>query len=255
MDTKVPPLIKKQNFCSNTSYTITYPSTVPLPPRSSIRSRSCWISNSCDRRCVSCISSICKGISSFCRFRIPPFAIERMHPLDARGVPFLCSRSIRIHPAGAALRGMADREDRRSAWSMRGRQPRSLGRDGWRVEIFHEQARRRWSEEDKRRLVAETFGPGATVHGVARRHGVSPSQLFAWRKLLRAGSSSAAVPAPGYRASPRSRSRPRRHRPRATVADASGLIEIELAGGGRVRISGAPDPAVVAAALRALAGR
>jgi hypothetical protein len=34
-----------------------------------------------------------------------------------------------------------------------------------------------------------------------------------------------------------------------------GLIEIELAGGDRVRISGAADPAVVAAALRALAGR
>jgi transposase len=51
------------------------------------------------------------------------------------------------------------------------------------VEIFRGQARRRWSEADKRRLVAETFGPGATVHGVARRHGVSPSQLFAWRKL------------------------------------------------------------------------
>ena len=34
-----------------------------------------------------------------------------------------------------------------------------------------------------------------------------------------------------------------------------GLIEIELPDGGRVRISGAPDPAVVAAALRALVGR
>ena len=52
------------------------------------------------------------------------------------------------------------------------------------VEIFRGQARRRWSEEDKRRLVAETFGPGATVHGVARRRGVSPSQLFARRKLF-----------------------------------------------------------------------
>src|SRR3712207_9559214 len=65
------------------------------------------------------------------------------------------------------------------------------------VEIFRGQARRRWSEADKRRLVAETFGPGATVHGVARRHGVSPSQLFAWRKLYRAGAGiGRAVPAP-----------------------------------------------------------
>jgi transposase len=126
------------------------------------------------------------------------------------------------------------------------------------VEIFRGQARRRWSEEDKRRLVAETFGPGGTVHGVARRSGVSPSQLFAWRKLYRAGPEiEGAVPAlpsvPGFAAVEIAPSTP------PSVADAvpapSGLIEIELAGGDRVRISGAPDPAVVAAALRALAGR
>ena len=126
------------------------------------------------------------------------------------------------------------------------------------VEIFRGQARRRWSEEDKRRLVAETFGPGGTVHGVARRSGVSPSQLFAWRKLYRAGPEiERTVPAlpsvPGFAAVEIAPATP------PSVADVvpapSGLIEIELAGGDRVRISGAPDPAVVAAALRALAGR
>jgi transposase len=125
------------------------------------------------------------------------------------------------------------------------------------VEIFRGRARRRWSEADKRRLVAETFGPGATVHGVARRRGVSPSQLFAWRKLYRDGAGiGLAVPAPrvsGFAAVEIAPATP------PSVADAvpapSGLIEIELAGGDRVRISGAPDPAVVAAAPRALAGR
>lgn len=53
------------------------------------------------------------------------------------------------------------------------------------VEVFRGQARRRWSDEDKRRLVTETLAPGATVHGVARRHGVNTSQLFTWRKQLR----------------------------------------------------------------------
>ena len=126
------------------------------------------------------------------------------------------------------------------------------------VEIFRGQARRRWSEADKRRLVAETIGPGATVHGVARRHGVSPSQLFAWRKLFRVGAGlERAVPAlpsvPGFAAVEIAPARP------PSVADVvpapSGLIEIELPGGDRVRISGAVDPAVVAAALRALVGR
>jgi transposase len=125
------------------------------------------------------------------------------------------------------------------------------------VEIFRGQARRRWSEEDKRRLVSETFGPGATVHGIARRHGVSPSQLFAWRKLywVRAGIECAvqAPGVPGFAAVEIAPTTP------PSVADTvpvlPGLIEIELTDGERVRISGAVDPAVVAAALRALVGR
>ena len=124
------------------------------------------------------------------------------------------------------------------------------------VQIYRGQARRRWSEEDKRRLVADTFGPGATVHGVARRHGVSPSQLFAWRKLYRVGAGiERAVPArvPGFAVVEVAPAMP------PSVADVvpapSGLIEIELAGGDRVRISGAADPEVVVAALRSLVGR
>jgi transposase len=125
------------------------------------------------------------------------------------------------------------------------------------VEIFRGQARRRWSEADKRRLVAETMGPGATVHGVARRHGVSPSQLFAWRKLYRVGAgierAVSAPEVPGFAAVEIAPATP------PSVADVvpalSGLIEIELAGGDRVRISGAADPEVVVAALRSLAGR
>jgi transposase-like protein len=50
------------------------------------------------------------------------------------------------------------------------------------VEIILGQARRRWSEDEKRALVAETFVDGQTVHGVARRHNVSRSMLFGWRK-------------------------------------------------------------------------
>jgi transposase len=50
------------------------------------------------------------------------------------------------------------------------------------IEIFRGQSRRRWSVEAKRRLVAETLVPGATVHAVAQRHGVNASKLFTWRK-------------------------------------------------------------------------
>jgi transposase len=121
------------------------------------------------------------------------------------------------------------------------------------VEVFRGQPRRRWSEGDKRRLVEETLAPGQTVHGVARRRGVSPSQLFAWRKSARTGAEPVPAPrVPGFAAVEIA--------PAAAPADGaapmpSGLIEIELAGGERVRITGPADPAVVAAALRALAGR
>src|SRR5688572_25052651 len=112
-----------------------------------------------------------------------------------------------------------------------------------RVEIFQEQARRRWSEEDKRRLVAETLAAGGTVHGVARRYGVNTSQLFTWRKQLRTGADRSARPAavPGFAAvmiaSPAALSAPA-HAAEAASSGApafSGLIEIELSDGGRVR--------------------
>ena len=51
------------------------------------------------------------------------------------------------------------------------------------VEIITAKApRRRWNEDEKRRLVAEAFAPGAIVSHVARRHGVAESCLFSWRK-------------------------------------------------------------------------
>jgi transposase len=52
-----------------------------------------------------------------------------------------------------------------------------------RVEIISAKApRRRWSEDEKRRLVSEAFAPGAVVSHVARRHEVAESCLFSWRK-------------------------------------------------------------------------
>jgi transposase len=47
--------------------------------------------------------------------------------------------------------------------------------------------RRRWRSEDKGRIVAESYAPGAVVSEVARRHDITPQHLFAWRKAARAG--------------------------------------------------------------------
>ncbi|HEX6142483.1 MAG TPA: transposase [Geminicoccaceae bacterium] len=129
-----------------------------------------------------------------------------------------------------------------------------------RIEIFRGQARRRWSDEAKRRLVAETLVPGATVHGVAQRHGVNTSQLFTWRKRFRAGFDlpPAELPVPAFAAVELAPKPETSGTADGLVADAvapAGVIEIELPRGGRVRIAGDVAPAVVTAALRALVRR
>ncbi len=47
--------------------------------------------------------------------------------------------------------------------------------------------RRRWSVEDKARIVAEAMAPGAVVSEVARRWQLSSQQVFGWRREARAG--------------------------------------------------------------------
>jgi transposase len=101
------------------------------------------------------------------------------------------------------------------------------------------QRRRRWSRAEKERIVAATLEPGAVASEVARAAGIHTSQLFRWRQQLcgpvaaSAGFSPVAI-VPGAAAVP-------------------AMIEIEFAGGARVRISGAADPATVSAAITALA--
>jgi transposase len=46
--------------------------------------------------------------------------------------------------------------------------------------------RRRWSSEEKARIVAESFDPATTSSAVARRYGLHASQLFVWRQQLAA---------------------------------------------------------------------
>ncbi len=44
--------------------------------------------------------------------------------------------------------------------------------------------RRRWSEAEKRRIVAESDEPGVSVSLVARRHDVNANQVFTWRRWI-----------------------------------------------------------------------
>jgi len=55
------------------------------------------------------------------------------------------------------------------------------------VVTVNDEKRRRWSAAEKAALVRETYEPGMNVSLVARKHGISASQLFNWRKLEREG--------------------------------------------------------------------
>ncbi|ASS60365.1 transposase [Rhizobium leguminosarum] len=50
--------------------------------------------------------------------------------------------------------------------------------------IMSVERRRRWSREDKERLVAAWFEPDAVISEIARAAGIHVSQLFRWRKEL-----------------------------------------------------------------------
>ncbi|MCW4114354.1 transposase [Aurantimonas sp. MSK8Z-1] len=118
--------------------------------------------------------------------------------------------------------------------------------------------RRRWSADDKARILEETLVPGVAVSEVARRHGLLPQQVFGWRREARrevdAGlaASSAFVPfivEPPSAAVPRDQPMPPRRKWAAPRA--SGGIELEL-GGVVVRIGPDASPKSIAAASKAL---
>lgn len=49
------------------------------------------------------------------------------------------------------------------------------------------QRRRRWTAYEKRAIVEQTYQPGMSVSIVARKHDISPSQLFQWRRHMEEG--------------------------------------------------------------------
>ena len=52
-----------------------------------------------------------------------------------------------------------------------------------RLEVIATGSRRRWTLAEKRRIVAESYRAPRIVSATARRHGLTPSQLFTWRRL------------------------------------------------------------------------
>ena len=109
--------------------------------------------------------------------------------------------------------------------------------------------RRRWSEAQKRQIVAETHEPGVSVPMVAQRYNLNANQIFRWRRLFReaerVGGTGRFVPvvvegAPGQEAGAAAMS-PQSDDDVAEGVPAAGRMEIVLAGGRRVIVDRAVD--------------
>ncbi len=128
-----------------------------------------------------------------------------------------------------------------------------------RLEVITETGRRRWfSKDDKARIVEETLVPGAVVSEIARRHGLTPQQVFTWRRQARRLPTRKAddppfVPAVvDAMAGHERKTAQRKAKPdvRARRCDVGG-IEIE-AEGVTIRVGRGADVAMIAAIVHAL---
>jgi transposase len=114
--------------------------------------------------------------------------------------------------------------------------------------------RRRWSSEQKASIVSETAQPGTSVSEVARRHGISRSLVYSWRREAMARNGIAPeVPefVPVVIAGPGSEPAARDERRKAATG-AAGTIEIALPGAVHVRVCGKVEERTLQAVLAAL---
>lgn len=110
-----------------------------------------------------------------------------------------------------------------------------------RVEVITGQdRRRRWSPEDKDRIIAESMNPGANVSAVARQNGVSIGLLHYWRRCAREGVVRTMRFVPVTLAADEATAPPAMARAPAWSEPARSCIEIEL-GGVRIRVNGSVD--------------
>ena len=114
--------------------------------------------------------------------------------------------------------------------------------------------RRRWSAEEKARIVEETLAPGARVSEVARRWQVCSQQVFGWRRsayraVTTVATTTAAAPPPAFVPIMTDVTLPA---PRSTPPAAAPAIEVKIAGAVVRVASGMDDAAQLTAVLRAV---
>ena len=118
--------------------------------------------------------------------------------------------------------------------------------------------KRLWTDEEKRSICVQTTAPDVSVAQVARRYALNANMIFKWLRDARyaPGSVQVAVDLPVFLpievVSPT-----RSDVARAILPDSalpSCLLEVEIAGGHRLRVSGAYDPEALVQLIRGLSG-
>jgi transposase len=107
--------------------------------------------------------------------------------------------------------------------------------------------RRRWSDAEKLRIVTESLSGSRLVSATARRHGISPGQLFTWRREMRVQPQRPAIEPPAMvrvcvEDSPKARGAP-------------SMVEIILPSGVRLVIATDIDPAALRRIMNVMAPR
>lgn len=133
-----------------------------------------------------------------------------------------------------------------------------------RLEIVDTGRRRRWSESEKLRIVEESLAGPRLASATARRHGISTTLLFAWRKAYRegklvgmdevAGFVPAIVAPDSPRETPVAEAQPASSGDSSAHAS-SGLMVIVLSGGRRVIVGSDVDAAALRRVLDVLERR
>jgi transposase len=104
--------------------------------------------------------------------------------------------------------------------------------------------RRRWSVEEKLRILAQSVAPGSSASLACRLHGISSGQLYTWRRQFRTGELTGFAPV-------KVAGEPVAAAAAIAVVEAP-VIEVELASGVKLRLTGAVDEAALRRVLSAL---
>ncbi len=118
--------------------------------------------------------------------------------------------------------------------------------------------KRLWTDDEKRSICVQTTTPDVSVAQVARRYALNANMIFKWLRDARyaPGSAPGAVDAPVFLpveiVNPARSEAARPTLPSNVLPDC--LLEIEIAGGHRFRVSGPYDPEALARLIRGLSG-